>query len=55
MVENETHGANVMEKIEVLRGDIVKKTLGETPKTQQVVFVCFDEENFGLYKNELNK
>ena len=32
--------------------DTVKKTLGEMPGIQRVVFVCFDDENYGLYKKE---
>jgi len=30
--------------------EAVRATLGETPGIEQVVFVCFDEENFGLYE-----
>ena len=31
--------------------EAVHKTLSETPGIEQVVFVCFDEENFRLYKD----
>ena len=31
----------------------VKKTLEETPGIQKVLFVCFDDENYGLYRKEL--
>jgi O-acetyl-ADP-ribose deacetylase (regulator of RNase III) len=31
----------------------VRKTLGETPGIKRVVFVCFDRENFDLYRNLL--
>jgi O-acetyl-ADP-ribose deacetylase (regulator of RNase III) len=30
--------------------EAVRKTLSETPGIQRVVFVCFDRENFSLYK-----
>ena len=30
--------------------ETVKKTLNETPGIEQVVFVCFDDENFRLYE-----
>ena len=30
----------------------VRKTLAETPGIKRVVFVCFDDENFGLYSAE---
>jgi len=33
--------------------DTVRKTLGETPDIERVVFVCFDDENFRLYKGLL--
>jgi O-acetyl-ADP-ribose deacetylase (regulator of RNase III) len=34
--------------------DAVRKTLDETPGIEHVIFVCFDEENFDLYKKNLN-
>jgi len=33
--------------------EAVRKTLDETPGIERVVFVCFDEENFDLYKKNL--
>jgi len=33
--------------------ETVRKTLDETPGIERVVFVCFDEENFELYKKSL--
>jgi O-acetyl-ADP-ribose deacetylase (regulator of RNase III) len=30
--------------------ETVRKTLDETPGIEKVVFVCFDEENYNLYK-----
>jgi len=33
--------------------EAVRKTLEETPGIERVVFVCFDEENFDLYKKNL--
>jgi len=30
--------------------ETVRKTLSETPDIQRVLFVCFDEENYRLYK-----
>jgi O-acetyl-ADP-ribose deacetylase (regulator of RNase III) len=33
--------------------EAVRKTLGETPGIERVVFVCFDEENFGLYRKNM--
>ncbi|MDR2363729.1 MAG: O-acetyl-ADP-ribose deacetylase [Spirochaetaceae bacterium] len=34
--------------------DTVQKTLPETPGIQEVIFVCFDRENYRLYLNLLN-
>jgi O-acetyl-ADP-ribose deacetylase (regulator of RNase III)/shikimate kinase len=34
--------------------DTVQKTLAETPGIQEVIFVCFDQENYRLYLNLLN-
>ena len=34
--------------------ETVRKTLNETPGIEQVIFVCFDEENFNIYKELLN-
>ena len=31
----------------------VRKTLKETPNIKKVVFVCFDDENYKFYQNEL--
>ena len=31
----------------------VRKTLEETPGIERVVFVCFDDENYSLYKGQL--
>jgi O-acetyl-ADP-ribose deacetylase (regulator of RNase III) len=31
----------------------VRETLAETPGIERVVFICFDEENFVLYKGQL--
>jgi O-acetyl-ADP-ribose deacetylase (regulator of RNase III) len=33
--------------------ETVRKTLSETPGIQQIIFVCFDEENLGLYQKLL--
>jgi len=33
--------------------EAVRKTLEETPVIERVVFVCFDDENFKLYKERL--
>jgi O-acetyl-ADP-ribose deacetylase (regulator of RNase III) len=33
--------------------ETVRKTLDETPTIQRVLFVCFDDENFTLYRKEL--
>jgi len=33
--------------------EAVRKTLDETPGIEQVVFVCFDEENFDLYRKNM--
>ena len=33
----------------------VRKTLGETPLVKRVIFVCFDSENYALYKKLLDK
>jgi O-acetyl-ADP-ribose deacetylase (regulator of RNase III) len=33
--------------------EAVRKTLQETPSIQRVIFVCFDDENFELYKKNL--
>ena len=30
--------------------EAVRKTLEETPGIERIVFVCFDDENYGLYK-----
>jgi len=30
--------------------ETVQKTLSETPAIQQVLFVCFDDENYRLYE-----
>jgi len=35
--------------------ETVRKTLIETPGIQRVLFVCFDEENYGLYKKMINE
>jgi O-acetyl-ADP-ribose deacetylase (regulator of RNase III)/shikimate kinase len=34
--------------------DTVKKTLPQTPALKQVIFVCFDRENYRLYQSLLN-
>lgn len=34
--------------------DTVQKTLAETPEIQEVIFVCFDRENYRLYLDLLN-
>ena len=39
----------------VIAVDTVRKTLSETPGIQRVVFVCFDEENYKLYEEQLAK
>jgi O-acetyl-ADP-ribose deacetylase (regulator of RNase III) len=41
------------DKAAALAVETVKKTLGETPGIKRVVFVCFDGENFRLYRNLL--
>jgi O-acetyl-ADP-ribose deacetylase (regulator of RNase III) len=32
--------------------ETVRQTLNETPAIERVVFVCFDEENFNLYRDQ---
>jgi len=38
------------DKAAMVAVEAVRATLGETPGIEQVVFVCFDEENFKLYE-----
>jgi O-acetyl-ADP-ribose deacetylase (regulator of RNase III) len=38
------------DKAALVAMEAVRATLGETPGIEQVVFVCFDEENFRLYE-----
>jgi len=33
--------------------EAVRKTLDETPGIERVIFICFDDENFDLYKKNL--
>jgi O-acetyl-ADP-ribose deacetylase (regulator of RNase III) len=33
--------------------EAVRKTLDETPGIERVIFVCFDEENYNLYKKNM--
>jgi O-acetyl-ADP-ribose deacetylase (regulator of RNase III) len=35
--------------------DTVKEFLSKTNKIEKVIFVCFDEENYGLYERLLNQ
>jgi O-acetyl-ADP-ribose deacetylase len=41
------------DKAALIALEAVRKTLDETPGIERVVFVCFDEENFDLYKKNL--
>ena len=41
------------EKAAAVAVEAVRNTLSETPSVQRVIFVCFDEENYGLYEKEL--
>ena len=41
------------EKAAKVAVETVRKTLNETPDIKRVVFVCFDDENFRLYKGLL--
>jgi len=38
------------DKAALVAMEAVRATLGETPGIEQVVFVCFDDENFRLYE-----
>jgi len=41
------------EKAAVVALETVRKTLDETPGVERVIFVCFDDENFDLYKKNM--
>jgi O-acetyl-ADP-ribose deacetylase (regulator of RNase III) len=43
------------DKAALIAVETVQKTLKETPGLERIVFVCFDEENFRLYKDLLGK
>ena len=43
------------DKAAAIAVDTVRKTLAETPSIQRVIFVCFDDENFRLYQQELGE
>ncbi|MDR1586867.1 MAG: O-acetyl-ADP-ribose deacetylase [Treponema sp.] len=42
------------DKAALVAVETVKKTLEETPGIERLVFVCFDEENFRLYRELLS-
>jgi len=36
-------------------GEIAIRTIKENPIVEKVIFVCFDDENYQIYKELLNK